>query len=73
MAVIRFTMSEPKPMTVVRAEITSGSPHAREGAHDHLVGRRPGADLLVVARHHVDRVRAADDEEQRGQDGRAEA
>ena len=31
MAVIRFTMSEPKPMTVVRAEITSGS-HTRAKA-----------------------------------------
>src|SRR5213593_2612271 len=59
MALIRFTMSEPKPMTVVRAEITSGS-HTREGAHDDLVGRRSGAHLLVVARHHVDCVRAAD-------------
>ena len=31
MAVIRFTMSEPKPMTVVRAEIASGS-HTRAKA-----------------------------------------
>ena len=71
-AVMRFTISEPKPMTVVNAEITSGS-HTRSKARTTTSSRgAAGVHLLVVARHHVDRVRAADHQEQRRQHERAE-
>ena len=47
-------------------------PHALESARHHQLGRRTQVHLLVVPRHYVDRVGAADDQQQRRQHERAQ-
>ena len=72
MAGMRFTISDPKPITVTSAEMDEREPHPRIGALDHRDALGALLGLLVVPRHHVDGVGGADDEQQRRQDERPE-